>query len=79
MLEKRNWLCLSGLIKMLSLSFFFKLDWGSSIISIARTGSKKTGALIRSVKFLLLVVALYIYKSTILSCIEYCCHVWPCE
>ena len=79
MLEKRNSFCLTGVIKMLSLSFFFKLDWGSSIISIAKTGSKKTEALIRSMKFLLLVVALYLYKSTILSCMEYCCHVWDCE
>ena len=27
-------------------------------------------------KFLSAEVALYLYKSTIWSCIEYCCHVW---
>ena len=27
-------------------------------------------------KFLSPVVALYLYKSTILPCMEYCCHVW---
>ena len=54
------------------------LNWiGSSyIISIAKTASKKIGAIIRSMKFLSLVVALYLYKSTIRACMEYCCHVW---
>ena len=37
---------------MLGLNFCSKLDWGSYIISIAKTASKKTGALIRSMKFL---------------------------
>ena len=34
------------------------------------------GALIHSMKFLSSEVALYLYKSTIRPCIEYCCHVW---
>ena len=51
--------------KMLGLTFSSELDWGSYIISIAKTASKKIGALIRSVKFLSPKVALYIYKSTI--------------
>ena len=38
--------------KMLGLTFSFKLDWGSYIISIAKTASKKIGALIGSIKFL---------------------------
>ena len=62
--------------KMLGLTFSSKLDWGSYIISIAKTASKKIGALIRSVKFLSLEVAPYLYKSTIRPCMEYCCHVW---
>ena len=62
--------------KMLGLTFSSKLDWGSYIISIAKTVSKKIGALIRSIKFLSHEVALYLYKSTIRPCIEYCCHVW---
>ena len=33
--------------KMLGLTFSSKLDWGSCIISIAKTASKKIGALIR--------------------------------
>ena len=62
--------------KMLVLTFSSKLDWGSYIISIAKTASKKIGALIRSIKFLSPEVALYLYKSTIRPCMEYCCHAW---
>ena len=62
--------------KMLRLTFSSKLDWGSYIISIAKTASKKIGALIRFMKFLSPGVALYFYKSTIRPCMEYCCHVW---
>ena len=62
--------------KMLGLTFSFKLDWGSYSISIAKTASKKIGALIRSMKFLSPEVALYLYKSTICLCMGYCCHVW---
>ena len=62
--------------KMLKLTFFSKLDWGSYMVSITKTASKKIGALIRSMKFLSPEVALYLYKSTIRPCMEYCCHVW---
>ena len=62
--------------KMLGLTFSSKLDWASYIISIAKTASKKIGALIHSMKFLSLEVALYLYKPTICPCIEYFCHVW---
>ena len=63
-------------LKMLGLTFSSKLNWGSYIISIAKTASKKIGALTRSMKFLSPEVALYLYKSTIHPCMEYCCHVW---
>ena len=53
-----------------------ELDWGSYIISIAKTTSKKIGALICSMKFFSPEVALYLYKSTIHPCMEYCCHIW---
>ena len=46
--------------KMLGLTFSSKLDWGSYIISIAKTASKKIGALICSMKFLSPEVALYL-------------------
>ena len=61
---------------LLELTFSCKLDWGFYIISIAKTASKKTRALIRSVKFLSPEVALYLYRSTIRQCMENCCHVW---
>ena len=61
---------------MLGLTFSSKLDWVSYIISIAKTASKRSGALIRSMKFLSPEVALYLYKSTICPCMEYCCHIW---
>ena len=62
--------------KMLGLTFYSKLDWGSFIISIAKTLSKKIGALICSMMFLSPEVSLYLYKSTIRPCMECCCHVW---
>ena len=62
--------------KMLGLTFSSKLDWGSYIISIAKTASKKIGTLICSLKFLSPKVDLYLYKSTICPCMEYCSHVW---
>ena len=61
---------------MLGLTFSSNLDWGSYIISIAKTASKKIEALTCSMKFLSPEVALYLYKSTICACMEYCCHVW---
>ena len=44
--------------KILGLTFSSKLDWGCYIISIAKTASKKIGALIHSMKFLSPEVAL---------------------
>ena len=61
---------------MLLLTFSSKLDWGSYIISIAKTTSKKIQTLIRSMKILSPEVAQYLFKSTICPCMEYCCHVW---
>ena len=62
--------------KILGLTFYSKLDWGSYIISIGKTIYKKIGALICSMKFPSPEIALYLYKATIRSCMEYCCHVW---
>ena len=55
--------------KMLGLTFSSKLDWGSYIVSIAKTASKKIGALIRSMKFLSPEVALYLQNLPYV-------HVW---
>ena len=62
--------------KMLGLTFSSKLDWGSYIISIAKTASRKIGALICTMKFLSPEIALYLYKSTTHPFMEYFCHVW---
>ena len=67
-LEEKNF-------KMLGLTFSSKLDWGSYITSVAKTASKKIGALIRSVKLLSPEVALYLCIATIRPCMKYCCHV----
>ena len=58
----------AGKVKMLGLTFSSKLGWGSNIFSIAKSVSKKSGALICSVKFLFPEVALYLYKSTMRPC-----------
>ena len=63
--------------KMLGLTLSSELDWGSYIFTIAKTVSKKMGAsLIHSIKFLSPELALYLYKSIICPCIEYCCQFW---
>ena len=61
---------------MLGLTFTSKLNWDSYIISVAKSASKKIGALIRSMKFFFPEVALYLYKFTIQPFMECCCHVW---
>ena len=53
---------------MLVLTFSSKLDLGFYIISIAKTASKKIGALIRSMKFYSPEIALYLCESY--------AHVW---
>ena len=58
--------------KMLWFTFSSKLHWGSRIISIANTASKKIAALIRSMRCLSPEVTLYLYKATIQLCMEYC-------
>ena len=61
--------------KMLELTFSSKLDLGSYIISFTKTASKKIGVLIFSRKFFSPEVALYLCKSTINPCMEYCCRI----
>ena len=53
--------------KMLGLTLSSKFDWGSYIVSIAKTVSKNVGALS---------CYMCLYKSTIHLWMEYCCHVW---
>ena len=56
--------------EMLGLPFSSTFDCGSYIISIIKTVFKKSGALIRFIKFLSSEVTLYPYKSTLWSGIE---------
>ena len=49
------------IVKMLELTFSSKLDWGSYIISIVKTVTKKIETLIRTMKFVSPEVALYLY------------------
>ena len=46
--------------KMEGLNFSSKLDWGSYVISVAKTASKEIGALILSMKFLSPEIVLYL-------------------
>ena len=62
--------------EILGFTFSSKLDWISYIICIGKTASKEVGALIHFMKFISPEVALYLYKSTIHPCMEYCYHVW---
>ena len=64
--------------KMLGLTFSSKLDWGSYIISIAKTASKKIGALICSMNFFLvrlLCISInlpYAMYGILMSCLGWC-------
>ena len=53
---------------MLGLTLLFKLDWYSHIISIAKTASKKIGALICSMKF----HGILAMHGILLSCLGWC-------
>lgn len=66
-------------LQMLGLSFSSKLDRVSHVVSIAKTASRKFGALIRFMTFFSSAVALCYYKSTKSPCMEYCCHAWACD
>ena len=65
-------------LKMLGLIFSSKLNWGSYIFSIAKTASKKIGALICSVRFLSPEVALYLYNTVVTSGLVPLVATWNC-
>ena len=73
--------------KMLGLTFSSKLDWGSYIVSIAKTASKKIGALIHSIKFLSPEVALcisislpygHVWNTAVMSGLVLLVAAWNC-
>ena len=59
---------------MLVLTFSSKLDWGSYIISIAKTACKKIGALIRSMTFLCISINIRYPHVILLSRLGWCPH-----
>ena len=66
--------------KMMGLTFSSKLDWGSYMISIAKTASKKIGAFIHSMKFLSPDVALclYVWNTAVMSGLVLLVATWNC-
>ena len=64
--------CFPGIEPFICFQQLVRTAWDKSLIS----ASKKIGALIRSMKILFREVALYLCKSTIELCMEYCCHIW---
>ena len=69
------------------LDFYFKLDWGSCIISIPKTVSKKTGALICLMRFLhlrLLCISLlnllynHVWNTAVMSGLVLQATTWNC-
>ena len=72
-------------LKMLGLTFSFKLNWGYYIISIAMNASKKIGALIRYMKFLLRLFCIstnlpydYVWNTVVTSGLVLLVGTWNC-
>ena len=68
----------TSFLTMWGLYFSSKLDWVSYFVCIAQTVCNKTVAFIHSGKTPSLGMVLWLCKSTILLCMKYCCHTWPC-
>ena len=62
--------------RLLGLTFTRSMDWKPYIQIIATADSRKVGFLYRAEHFLTPESILYLYKSTILPCMEYCSHIW---
>ena len=62
--------------RLLGLTFTRSMDWKPYIQSIAKAASRKVGSLYRAQRFLTPESILYLYKSTIFLCMEYCSHIW---
>jgi len=66
----------SDFFRLLGLPFTNNLSWNKYIDQIAKAASKKVGSLYRARQFLTEEIIMYLYKSTIRACMEYCCHIW---
>ena len=75
---ENEWVCsLEKIVFMtLVLSFSSKLDWGSYIVSLPKTASRKIGTQSSSMKFLSIDIVPCWYRYAKQSRIEYCCHIW---
>ena len=60
--------------RMLGLSFYSKLDWGSYTVSVAKAASKGIGTFIRSVRFLS-PAGVILYVCVTQLCVG-CCRAW---
>ena len=58
--------------------YLFLLNWirALALVLLLKLPPRKIGALIHSMKFFSLEVNPCLYKSTVLSCMEYYCHEW---
>ena len=63
-------------IRLVGLTLSSNLSWNEYIKSIAKQAAKKVGSLFRARSYLSRETILYLYKSLIRPCMEYCCHVW---
>ena len=66
----------SNSFRLLGITFSSDFSWRSYIEAIAKSASMKVGSLLRARNYLTPESILYLYKSTIRPCIEYCCHIW---
>jgi ribonucleases P/MRP protein subunit RPP40 len=66
----------SSTLRLLGLTFSSDLSWKPYIKSIAKLASAKVASLYRARHFLTPDSILYLYKSLIRPCMEYCCHIW---
>lgn len=66
----------SSHFKLLGLTFSNNFSWNEYISSVAKSAVKKIGSLFRVRNCLSPKTILYLYKSSIRPCMEYCCHLW---
>lgn len=66
----------SNSLHLFRLMFFTDMKWKHYIESIVTSAARKVCSLCRARQFFSPESILYIYKSTISPCIEYCCHIW---
>ena len=66
----------SDSFRLLGTTLSNEFSWKSYIVSVAKSAAMKVGSLLRCKGFFTQETILYLYKSTIRPCIEYCCHLW---